>query len=190
MTGVGLTRIDGIDSNSALKIIAEIGTDMSRWKSAKHFASWLGLCPGTKISGGKVLSSKTKSVANRAAMMFRMAAFTLFRSKSALGACLRRQRSHLGAPKAITTTAHKLAGLVYAMFKYGTDYVDAGQEYYEEPQLSELDFQDTLSGCSGLAHSGIDRRTNHHDGDLRRAPRSCTRCAARMSESHAGTAFK
>ncbi len=132
MTGVDLTRIDGIDNNSALKIIAEIGTDMSRWKSAKHFASWLGLCPGTKISGGKVLSSKTKLVANRAAMTFRMAAFTLFRSKSALGAYLRRQRSRLGAPKAITATAHKLARLVYAMLKYGTDYVDAGQEYYEE----------------------------------------------------------
>ena len=57
-------------------------------------------------------------------------------------------------------------------------------------QLSELDFQDTLSSCSGLAHSGIDRRTNHHDGDSWRAPHSCTRCAARMSESHAGTAFK
>ncbi len=132
MTGVDLTRIDGIDSNSALKIIAEIGIDMNRWKSAKHFSSWLGLCPGTKISGGKVLSSKTKPVANRAAMTFRMAAFTLFRSKSALGAYLRRQRSRLGAPKAITATAHKLARLVYAMLKYGTDYVDAGQEYYEE----------------------------------------------------------
>jgi transposase len=132
MTGVDLTRIDGIDSNSALKIIAEIGIDMNRWKSAKHFSSWLGLCPGTKISGGKVLSSKKKPVANRAAMTFRMAAFTLFRSKSALGAYLRRQRSRLGAPKAITATAHKLARLVYAMLKYGTDYVDAGQEYYEE----------------------------------------------------------
>lgn len=132
MSGVDLTRINGIDTNSALKIIAEIGTDMSRWQSAKHFASWLGLCPGTKISGGKVLSSKSKQVVNRAAATLRMAAFTLFNSKSALGAYLRRQRARLGAPKAITATAHKLARLVYSMLKHGTAYVDAGQDQYEE----------------------------------------------------------
>ena len=132
ISGVDLTRIDGIDTNSALKIIAEIGIDMSRWKSAKHFSSWLGLCPGTKVSGGKVLSGKSKPVANRAAATLRMSAFTLFNSKSALGAFLRRQRSRLGAPKAITATAHKLARLVYTMLKHGTAYVDAGQEYYEE----------------------------------------------------------
>ena len=132
MSGVDLTRIDGIDTNSALKIIAEVGVDMSRWKSAKHFSSWLGLCPGTKVSGGKILSGKTKQAANRAAATLRMAAFTLFRSKSALGAYLRRQRSRLGAPKAITATAHKLARLVYSMLKHGSAYVDAGQDYYEE----------------------------------------------------------
>lgn len=132
MSGVDLTRIDGIDTNSALKIIAEIGVDMSRWKSAKHFSSWLGLCPGTKVSGGKVLSGKSKQVANRAAATLRMAAFTLFNSKSALGAYLRRQRSRLGAPKAITATAHKLARLVYSMLKQGTAYVDAGQDVYEK----------------------------------------------------------
>jgi transposase len=93
ISGVDLTRIDGIDTNSALKIIAEIGVDMSRWKSAKHFASWLGLCSGTKVSGGKILSAKSKQVANRAASTLRMAAFTLFNSKSALGAYLRRQRA-------------------------------------------------------------------------------------------------
>jgi transposase len=132
MSGVNLTRIDGIDTNSALKIIAEIGIDMNRWKSAKHFASWLGLCPGTKVSGGKVLSGKSKRVANRAAATLRMAAFTLFNSKSAIGAYLRRLRSRLGAPKAITATAHKLARMVYTMLKHGTAYVDAGQEYYEK----------------------------------------------------------
>jgi transposase len=138
MSGVDLTRIDGIDTNSVLKIIAEIGVDMSRWKSAKHFASWLGLCPGTKVSGGKVLSGKSKQVANRAAAALRMAAFTLFNSKSALGAYLRRLRSRLGAPKAITATAHKLARLVYSMLKHGTAYVDAGQEYYEERYRSRV----------------------------------------------------
>ena len=138
MSGVDLTSIDGIDTNTALKILAEIGTDMSRWKTAKHFASWLGLSPGAKVSGGKVLSSATKPVANKAAAAFRMAAFTLFNSKSAIGAYLRRQRARLGAPKAITATAHKLARLVYAMLTHGTAYVDAGQEYYEERYRSRV----------------------------------------------------
>jgi hypothetical protein len=138
MSGVDLTKIDGIDSNSALKIIAEVGIDMSRWISPKHFASWLGLCPGTKVSGGKILSSRSKQVANRAAATLRMAAFTLFNSKSALGAYLRRQRSRLGAPKAITATAHKLARLVYSMLKHGSAYVDAGQDYYEERYRSRV----------------------------------------------------
>ncbi len=138
MSGVDLTSIDGIDTNTALKILAEIGTDMSRWKSAKHFASWLGLSPGTKVSGGKVLSSATKPVANKAAAALRIAAFTLLNSKSALGAYLRRQRARLGAPKAITATAHKLARLVYMMLKQGTAYVDAGQEYYEKRYRSRV----------------------------------------------------
>jgi len=132
MSGVDLASIDGLNTDSVLKIIAEIGIDMSRWKSDKHFASWLGLCPGAKVSGGKVLSSATKKVVNRASIAFRMAAFSLFRSKSALGAYIRRQGARLGAPKAITATAHKLARLVYSMLKNGTTYVDAGQEYYEE----------------------------------------------------------
>ena len=132
ITGVDLTRIDGIDETTALKFLAETGTDMSRWKTEKHFASWLGLSPGNKISGGKVLNSKTKPSANRAAAALRMAAFTLSNSKSALGAFYRRQRTRLGAPKAITATAHKLARLIYSMLKHGTEYVDRGQEYYEQ----------------------------------------------------------
>jgi transposase len=138
MSGVDLTSIDGIDTTTALKVLSEIGTDMSRWKTAKHFASWLGLSPGAKISGGKVLNSATKPVANKAAAALRMAAFTLFNSKSALGAYLRRQRSRLGSPKAITATAHKMARLIYAMLTKGTAYVDAGQEYYEERYRSRV----------------------------------------------------
>ena len=131
ISGVDLTEIDGIDENTALKIVSEIGTDISRWPSSKHFASWLGLCPGTKISGGKVLNKKTKRIPSAAATAFRMAAFTLANSKSALGAYYRRMRSKQGAPKAITATAHKLARLVYSMFKHGSQYVDEGQDYYE-----------------------------------------------------------
>ncbi len=138
MSGVDLTRIDGINTNTALKIIAETGTDMSRWKTSKHFASWLGLCPGTKITGGKTISTRSKKVVNRAAAAMRMAASTLLRSKSALGAYYRRQRARLGAPKAITATAHKIAKLVYSMLKYGTAYFDAGQNIYEERYRSRV----------------------------------------------------
>jgi transposase len=138
VTGVDLTRIDGIDSYTALKIVSEIGLDMGRWRSEKQFTSWLGLCPGSKISGGKRLSGKSKPVANRAALALRMAATTLYNSRSALGAFLRRMKARLGAPKAITATAHKLARLVYSMLKYGTEYVDAGQAYYEERYQSRV----------------------------------------------------
>ena len=131
MTGVDLTRIDGIDGFTALKVISEIGTDMTKWATAKRFASWLGLSPDNRITGGKVMSSRTKPSANRAAAALRLAAHGLHRSDSALGAFLRRKKAHLGAPKAITATAHKLARLIYSMLRYGQDYVDAGAEYYE-----------------------------------------------------------
>ncbi len=131
MTGVDLTRIDGVDAYTALKVIGEIGTDMTKWPSAKHFASWLGLSPDNRITGGRVISSKTKASANRAAAALRLAANALHRSDSALGAFLRRKKTHLGAPKAITATAHKLARIIYSMLRYGQQYVDAGAEYYE-----------------------------------------------------------
>ena len=131
MTGVDLTRIDGVDGLTALKVISEVGTDMTRWPSAKHFASWLGLSPNNRITGGRVISSKTKASANRAAAALRLAANALHRSDSALGAFLRRKKAHLGAPKAITATAHKLARIIYSMLRYGQEYVDAGAHYYE-----------------------------------------------------------
>ena len=131
MTGVDLTRIDGVDGCTALKVISEIGTDMTKWPSAKHFASWLGLSPHNRITGGRVMSSKTKPSASRAAAALRLAANALHRSDSALGAFLRRKKAQLGAPKAITATARKLARLIYTMLRYGQEYVDAGAEYYE-----------------------------------------------------------
>ena len=131
MTGVDLTRIDGVDAYTALKVISEIGADMTKWPSAKHFASWLGLSPNNRITGGRVMSSKTKASGNRAAAALRLAANALHRSGSALGAFLRRKKAHLGAPKAITATAHKLARLIYSMLRYGHQYADAGAEYYE-----------------------------------------------------------
>lgn len=132
MTGVDLTQIDGIDVLSALKVISEIGLDMTRWPTSHQFASWLGLCPGNKISGGKRYRSRTKPTANRAAAALRMAAQTLSHSHSALGAYYRRMRARLGAPGAITATAHKLARIIYSMLRYGMPYVDVGQGAYEQ----------------------------------------------------------
>ena len=136
MTGVDLTTIDGVDSYTALKVVSEIGLDMSRWPTVKHFASWLGLSPNTRVSGGRVMSSRTKPNANRAATALRLAAQALHRSNSALGAFLRRKKAQLGAPKAITATAHKLARIIYSMLMYGQEYVDAGAEYYERQYRS------------------------------------------------------
>ena len=131
VAGVDLTRIDGIDAHTALKVIGETGLDMNRWPTVKHFTSWLGVCPGNKVSGGKVISSKTKPSGNRAAAALRLAANGLHNSHSALGAFLRRKKAQIGRPQAITATAHKLARLVYSMLKNGSEYVDAGQDYYE-----------------------------------------------------------
>jgi transposase len=132
ITGVDLTKIPGIGASTAMTIISEIGLDMTRWPSAKHFASWLGLCPGNKVSGGKRLSGKSKPCANRVAIALRIAANTLYNSQCAFGAFLRRMKARLGSPKAITALAHKLAKLIYAMLKYGHEYVEKGVEFYEE----------------------------------------------------------
>jgi transposase len=132
ITGVDLTRIDGIDVMVAQTLVSEVGLDMSRWKTEAHFASWLGLCPDNRISGDKVLGKGTRRVINRAATALRMAANALMRSRTYLGAQYRRLRTRLGAPKAITAMAHRLARLVYRMLKYGQRYVDKGAEYYEQ----------------------------------------------------------
>lgn len=131
MVGVDLTQVVGLDTPTVLTLLSEVGLDMSRWPTAKHFASWLGLCPGSKISGGKSFSSKSKPSANRAAHAFRMAAYSLHRSQSAIGAFLRRKKAQLGAPKAITATAHKIARIFYAMLKTRTEYKDLGVDYYQ-----------------------------------------------------------
>jgi transposase len=139
---VNLAEIPGLDINGIMKIIGEIGRDMSKWPTVKHFVSWLGLCPGNKISGGKVLSSKTKPSANKAAQALRLAANTLYNSKTALGAYFRRMRAKLGAPKAITAAAHKLARFLYTMLKERKSFIEIGQAAYEqaykEKQLKTL----------------------------------------------------
>jgi transposase len=131
LTGVDLTAIAGLQAHTALKILSEIGLDMTRWPSAKHFGAWLGLAPNNRVSGGKILSRRTTPTANRAATALRVAAQSLHKSKSALGAFLRRKAAHLGMPKAITATAYKLARIIYTMLSTGSAFVDPGQDYYE-----------------------------------------------------------
>lgn len=132
--GVDLTRIDGIGVGVVMTLLSEIGPDLSRFASVKQFCSWLGLCPGTKISGGKVLSAATKRSLNRARQALKMAAQALRRSDSALGAFYRRLCSRMDKPRANTAAAHKLARLVYMMLTRGAAYVDQGQQRYEEQQ--------------------------------------------------------
>ena len=136
--GVDLTQIDGIGPYTALKLIAEIGTDMHRWATEKHFTSWLTLAPKNRISGGRLLSSRTEPSANRAAAILRMAAMTLGRGSTALGAFYRRLAARIGKPQAITATARKLAILVYRSLKGELIYRDPGAEAYDRQQRSRV----------------------------------------------------
>src|SRR6266550_4182740 len=131
-SGVDLFAIPGLAADTLLTLASEVGFDMTPWKSVKHFTSWLGLCPGTKTSGGKALSRRTKRNANRAAQAFRMAAASLARSQTALGAFYRRIRSRIDGRRAITATAHMIARIYYSMLTKGTSYVEAGLQAYEQ----------------------------------------------------------
>ena len=142
ISGVDWSQINGIDVLTAQTVMAECGADLSAFGSEKQFASWLGLCPTNEQSGGKILNRRTRKVVNRATVAFRNAARTLLRSQSYLGAQYRRLRTRLGAPKAITAMARKLACLFYRLIKHGHQYVDKGTEYYEaryrEQQIRSL----------------------------------------------------
>jgi len=130
--GVDLTAIEGIGVTTSLVLFTEVGPEVSRFANEKRFCSWLGLCPDNRISGGKVLSSRTRRVVNRASDALRMAAATLERSQSALGGYYRRMKARLGAAEAVTATAHKLARIVYRLLKHGEAYVRQGMEDYEK----------------------------------------------------------
>ena len=120
--GTDLTQVPGLHTATVHTLFAELGPDLAKFPSAGHFASWLGLCPDNRISGGKVLSVKTRHVKHRAAYALRLAAQSLSRSRSALGGFFRRLRAKLGAPKAITATAHKLARIIYHLLTTGQPY--------------------------------------------------------------------
>lgn len=130
--GTDLTQIHGLGPALALKLVAECGTDLRGWKSAKHFTSWLCLAPGNKISGGKLLSSRTRRSSSRAAALLRLAATTIGRSDTALGAFYRRLSSRIGKQKAVTATARKIAVLFYNALRFGMTYNDPGAAAYDE----------------------------------------------------------
>jgi transposase len=136
--GVDLTELPGIGPYGALKLISEVGLGMHRWPTEKHFVSWLTLAPQNKISGGKLLSSRTQPSGNRAAKMFRIGAMAVGRSDHALGAFYRRLAVRLGKPKAITATARKLALLFYRMLKHKISYVETSAVEYDERQRHRI----------------------------------------------------
>jgi transposase len=131
LLGKDLTQINGVGPYVALKLVAECGDDLSAWPSAKHFTSWLCLAPSNKISGGKVLSSRTRRSGSRAAALLRLAAVTVGRTATALGAFYRRLSARVGKAKAVTATARKIAVLFYNAVRHGMDYVDPGASFYE-----------------------------------------------------------
>jgi hypothetical protein len=136
--GVDLTEIHGLGPSLALKLIGECGTDLRAWPTAKHFTSWLCLAPGNKISGGKVLSSRTRRTSSRAAALLRLAATTIGRSDTALGAFYRRLSSRAGKAKAVTATARKIAVLFYNTLRHGMTYKDPGADHYEQQYRSRV----------------------------------------------------
>jgi transposase len=136
--GVDLSQIDGIAPYTALKLVSELGTDMTRWPTAKHFTSWLTLAPKNKISGGRLLSSRTGPSANRAAAILRFAVMSLSRTQTALGAFYRRLAARIGKPQAVTATARKLAILVYRALKGELQYRDPGADVYHPEQRTRI----------------------------------------------------
>ena len=138
LTGIDLTQIDGVDELTIQKVLSETGTDMSKWPTVKHFASWLCLCPNNKITGGKIIQTGVRPTKNRASVALRIAAASLKNSNSALGAFYRRIRARHGSPVAITATAHKLARIIYFMLKYRESYQDFGSDFYEQQYRSRV----------------------------------------------------
>jgi transposase len=130
--GTDLTQVPGLQTLSAVGLISEIGFDITRFRSEKAFACWTGLCPAPKVSGGRRLGEDPRHIHNRTAQILRMAASSLSKSQTALGAFYRRLRARIGPAKALKALAHKLARILYRLLRYGTAYVEAGQLSYEQ----------------------------------------------------------
>jgi transposase len=155
--GADLSQIHSIGPHAALQIVAEIGTDMRRWPTEKHFTSWLTLAPNNKVSGGRLLTSRTPPSANRAAVILRRCAMSLGRTSTALGAFYRRLAARTGKAKAITATARKLAVLVYRALSGDLIYNDPGAAAYHQlnraRELKSLRKRAKLLGYQLVNHS-------------------------------------
>jgi transposase len=138
LLGCDVTKIHGLGPYLALKLVGECGTNLSAWPNAKHFTSWLCLSPSNKISGGKVLSSRTRRSGSRAAALLRLAAVAVGRTDTALGAFYRRLSARVGKAKAVTATARKIAVLFYNTLRHGIEYSDPGGAQYEERYRSRV----------------------------------------------------
>ena len=156
--GIDLTQIDGITPYTALGLVAEIGADMSRWPTEKHFTSWLTLAPKNRISGGRLLSSRTAPSANRAAGILRLIVMSLSRTQTALGAHYRRLAARIGKPQAITATARKLAILVYRTLKGELVYRDIGADGYAAQHRARV-LKGLRRGAAALGFDLVNRET-------------------------------
>jgi transposase len=132
LLNVDLTAIPGISEYTAITLLSEIGTDMSRWGSVGRFAAWLRLAPGTKITGGKILSSRTLPTSSRAAQLLRTAAVNAGRTRTALGSFYRRMCLRLGSGTAVVATAHKIARIIFMLISTGQPFVEPGQDAYDK----------------------------------------------------------
>jgi transposase len=167
--GVDLVAVMGLSASGVQTIISEIGTDMSRWATVKHFCAWLGLAPRNDISGGKVLRSRTQKVVNRASQAFRQAAQSVARSDSAIGAYYRTMRARKGPQQATVATAHKIARIVYHLLKYGEGYEAESAEAYER-QLQERELRNISRRAHKLGYSLSPIALNHPDSTIEPVP--------------------
>ena len=160
LVGVDLTQIHGIGPYLALRLVAECRTDLGRWRTCHHFTSWLTLAPGCRVSGGKVLSAHTRKTKNRVTAHLRLAAVTVGRTNTALGAFYRRLAVRIGKAKAVTATARKIAILFYNAMRFGMNYQDPGADRYEQKYRERVvkglyrraaEFGFTLQPASGVS---------------------------------------
>lgn len=160
ITGIDLTTIPGMEINAARILFCEVGPVLDRFATSKHFASWLGLCPDNRITGGRVLSAKTRDVASRAAYILRMAANSLHRSQTRLGDFFRKMKGRLGTPKAITATAHKLARIIYHLMREHVAYDDSifakEDEAHRRRKFKQLSKQATAYGFTLLPTTAME----------------------------------
>ena len=145
IVGVDLCEIEGISEISCLELLSEIGTDMTKWANSKHFAAWLNVAPNTKITGGKIISSKMQKKKNHPGQTLRMSASSLSKSKSPLGDYYRKMKSRLGKIEGVVATAHKMARIIYTMIKekrsYNKETIAKSQNEWKEKRIKYLEKQ-------------------------------------------------